>query len=87
MGANKGSGQISDIHYSIRVSERDLPIISISNIVRSGVELEKRRKFKPLHSNVRAFLYEDAVYLLNKALNKRITVLPYSRRKWKLLGT
>ena len=75
-----------DIHYSLRASERDAPLKDIRFIVTYGSPVEKRRSFfRKKEKNIKAYVYGDQVHILSSDLKKRITVVPYSRRRWKFI--
>jgi len=75
-----------DIHYKLRASERGVPDIPIKDIVQFGIPVERRsRFFKSKYKNRKCFNFDYHVYVLSSDLKKRITVVPWSYRKWKKL--
>ena len=71
-----------DIHYEIRASERGAVTVK-KLILEQGIPVEKRLRFSN-NKKTKALLYEDLVHIFSFDLKKRITVVPYSKRKWKL---
>jgi len=75
---------LSDIHYSLRTSGRDIKPISLEDIIEFGTPVEKRNRFsKTSEKEIKAFLFNNDVHILSSNLKKRITVVPFSNRKWK----
>jgi hypothetical protein len=75
---------MTDVHYGLRASERDVKDYSIKEIILYGVPVERRsRFFKNRYKNRRCFHLDNFVYVLSLDLKKRITVVPWSFRKWK----
>ena len=77
---------MTDIHYELRASKRGATKISIRDVIRYGSEVAKRKKFwQKREKDIRAFLHYGQVHILSADLKKRITVVPYSKRKWKFV--
>lgn len=75
-----------DIHYELRASERDAEQHGINDIRSTGIPVEKRKRFwRKREKDIRAFLYYGQVHILSPDLKKRITVVPYSKRKWRFI--
>ena len=75
-----------DVHYALRASERGSQLIPIKHIVNGGYPIEKRRAFfRKKEKEIKAFLFYGQVHILSSDLKKRITVMPYSKRKWKFI--
>ena len=76
-----------DIHYELRSSERGVSI-SYEKLVINGRLVEKRRKFFKGKWQ-KCYYYEGFVHIygIDKSTYqpKRITVVPYSKRKWKFV--
>ncbi len=76
---------MTDIHYDLRASERDINV-SLKEVIDCGWLVEKRRRFLSKRKKDIVYIaYDDKVHVLSSDLKKRITVVPYSRRKWKLI--
>jgi hypothetical protein len=74
-----------DIHYELRASVRGM-YVSLEDIISNGSPVEKRSRFANFDmENKRAFLFGNFVHILSSDLKKRITVMPYSKRKWKFV--
>ena len=75
---------MTDIHYGLRASERNVVKIPLKDIIMTGSPVEKRKSFwKKREKDVKCFLLYGQVHILSADLRKRITVMPYSHRKWK----
>ena len=75
---------MTDIHYELRSSERGAKSIPLRDIIRDGSEVVKRKRFwQKREKDIRAFLHYGQIHILSADLKKRITVVPWSNRKWK----
>ena len=74
-----------DIHYSLRASERDA-FAHPKTIVTEGLPVKKRSRFIKDKKDTVAFLHEGFVHVFSADLKKAITVIPYSKRKWTIIG-
>ena len=73
---------MTDIHYDLRASERGAHA-TIEDVLTYGRPVERRRKFFNRKDQV-AYCYNDFVHIFTY-LKKRITVVPFSKRKWKFI--
>lgn len=74
---------MADIHYKLRASERDAEV-PVKVVLDFGWPVEKRPRYiKKDERKITAIKYFDHVHIFTTDLKKRITVVPYSRRKWK----
>ena len=77
------------IHSRLRSSERVAPIVSVSDLVKYGVEVKKRNKFAKYDGypvSRKCYLYNNFVYIISPS-QKIITIIPFSKRKWKIKET
>ena len=75
---------MTDVHYDLRASERGAAKSRLKDIISIGAPVEKRKAFwKKREKDVKCFLFYGQVHILSADLKKRITVVPYSHRKWK----
>lgn len=78
---------MTDIHYDLRASERGATV-PYETLVMEGRLVEKRRKFFKGKWQ-KCYLYQGFVHVFSvdypSMKPKRITVVPFSKRKWKFI--